>query len=254
MKIDFDENKFAQRTFQQFMDLFIIPEVRSRQKSESLEDPINIQAAQIIFYPDGRRPEVRINTEVKAQNVVTLKNNDNRKPGDIVSWNDIADIEKIQLTDQDDPDCCHVTLFRLKTGWHFTFDFRYNKQLAKRHSETANEFYEAAESAFNKKHYAAFLDNLFSACELAARSVLLLIPDKKFREKTTHSSVHSRYNRSASIGNYQPQHCETYNKLYGLRKKARYLKSDYSLSVKEGSELLKGVKEMIEYSFLRIKT
>ena len=79
MNIEIDENQFAQRSFQQFMDLFVIPEVRSRQKNGLLEDPINIQAAQVIFYPDGKRPEVRINTEVKAQSVVTLKNNENRK-------------------------------------------------------------------------------------------------------------------------------------------------------------------------------
>lgn len=253
MSIEINETEFAQRTFQQFMDLFVIPEVKLRQKKGSLEDPINIQAAQIIFYPDGKRPEVRINTEVKAKSIVTLENENTRKPGDIVSWSDVVDIEKIQLTDQDDPDCGHVTLFKLKTGWHFTFDFRYNKNLAERHSKIATEFYEAAESAYAKEHYSAFLDNLFSACELAARSVLLLFPDKKFREKSTHSAVHCRYNRSASIGNYQPQHRETYNKLYELRKKARYLKSEFSMTNDQGAALLNGVKEMIDYSFHRIK-
>lgn len=254
MDIEINEKEFSQRTFQQFMDLFVVPEIKLRQENDLLEKPFNLFAAQIIFFPDGRKPEVRLNAEVKAISEVILKDGQNRKPGDIVPLNDVIGIEKIKLIDHDDPDCGHVTLLKLNKSWHFTFDFRYNKNLSASHSKAANEFYEAAETAHSKKHWAAFIDNLFSACELAARSVLLSIPDPKFREKATHSSVHNRYNRSASIGNYQPERRETYNKLYSLRKKARYFKGKYSITNEEAKALLDGVKEMIEYSLLRSKT
>ena len=253
MDIEINEKEFSQRTFQQFMDLFVVPEIKLRQENDLLEKPFNLFAAQIIFFPDGRKPEVRLNAEVKAISEVILKDGQNRKPGDIVPLNDVIGIEKIKLIDHDDPDCGHVTLLKLNKSWHFTFDFRYNKSFSASHSKAANEFYEAAETAYSKKHWTAFIDNLFSACELAARSVLLSVPDPKFREKATHSSVHNQYNRSASIGNYQPERRETYNKLYSLRKKARYFKGKYSITSEEAKVLLDGVKEMIEYSLLRSK-
>jgi len=42
--------------------------------------------------------------------------------------------------------------------------------------------------------------------------------------------------------------------LYGLRKKARYFRGDYSITNEEAKALLDGVKEMIEYALLRSKT
>ena len=190
---------------------------------------------------------------MKVIGEVVLKEGPSRKPGDLASLNDVISIEKLKLSEHDDPDCGHVTFLKINNLWNFTFDFRYNKNLSNQHSRAATEFHEAAETAFSKRHWAAFIDILFSACELAARSVLLSIPDPKFREKGTHSSVHHRYNRSASIGNYQPEHRSTYNKLYSLRKKARYMKGDYLITDQEAKALLGAVKEMIEYSFLRSK-
>ena len=247
------DKEVAQRAFQQFMDLFVTPEIKLRQEKGSLETPFNLFAAQIIFYPDGRNPEVRLNSEVKAISLVKLKRGAKLKVGDMISLKDVEGIEKIKLTDQDDPNSGHVTLIKLNKSWVYTFDFRYNKNLSFKHSKTAQEFLEAAETAYSKQHWSAFIDNLFSACELAARSVLLSIPDSKFAEKTTHSAVHNRYNRFASIGNFQPEHKDTYNKLYSLRKKARYFRGDYSITTAEGKTLLDGVREMIEYSFLHSK-
>ena len=151
MTIEVDKKEFSQRAFQQFMDLFVLPEIKLRQKSGQLEIPFNLISAQIIFFPDERKPEVRLNSEVKAIGEVVLKDGQSRKPGDVVTLNDVIGIGKLKLCEHDDPDCGHVTFLKINNLWNFTFDFRYNKSLSIQHSKTAEEFYEAAENAFSKR-------------------------------------------------------------------------------------------------------
>jgi len=239
------ENEFGQRVFNQFMDLFVTPEVRRRQEVGELDKPLDLRAAQIIFFPDGRKPQVRINSEVRAIAKVKFRPDLTKKRGEPVYEDELEGLGQINLTEKDDPDCGHATLIRIAGRWTIAFDFRYNKALSKRHIETADEFCVSAEFCFSQKKWSPFVDNLFSAAELAAKSILLSMADPKFRKKARHKAIQIKYNRFADLGNVEAVYRDTFNKLSGLRDRARYLKGRLSISENEARKFLDIVKKMI---------
>jgi uncharacterized protein (UPF0332 family) len=244
--------KFSETLLNQFLDLFVLPELRTRKEEGKLEEPFNLQKAQIIFYPDGRKNQIRINSEVKAVAKIKLKSGISKNKGDPIYAHEIEGITPLQLTDKDDPDCGHATLLRIADNWVIGFDFRYNKALAKKHIDTAKQFYESAEFSYKQKNSASCLDNLFSAAELASKAVLLLMPDPKFRKKTTHATIQLKYNRFADLGNVKPEFREALNKLSGLRARARY-NGDVPISEEEIQGLLENVNKMIADATNRIE-
>ena len=159
----------------------------------------------------------------------------------------------MEITEKEDPDCGHATLVRIQNSWIIAFDFRYNKGLARKHVDTAKQFYDSAEFAFNRKNWSSCLDNLFSAAELAAKAVLLLIADPIFAKKVKHGGIQHRYNKFADLGNVQQKYRDALNKLFGLRASARYLKGDIQLSEEEIKGLLESVKKMIDDATERIQ-
>lgn len=240
------KKEFSRTVFNQFMDLYITPEILKRQETGELEKPLNLRAAQIIFFSDGRKPQVRINSEIRAFAQVKLKSGISKKAGEPIFEHEVEGLKEIHLTEGDDPDCGHATLVRIGDSWIIAFDFRYNKAFSAKHLETAKQFCETAEFSFNQKNWAPFIDNLFSAAELVARCILLSMPDPKFRKKATHRAIQMRYNRFANLGNVEPVHRKTFNKLSGLRDRARYLKEDITISETEARNLLDTVKKMVE--------
>ena len=240
------DKKFGSKVLQQFMDLFVIPEIRRREENGLLSKPFQLQSAQIIFYPDGRKPIVRLNSEIKAIGHMKLKDGVSKKAGEPILENEIEGLTGIELSEESESDYGHATLVRLHNHWTIAFDFRYNKGFAKKHLATAQQFMDAATYSFNQKHWAAFADNLFSTCELLAKATLLVFPDPQLAKKATHRSIQMKYNRFADFGNVKVEYKKTLNKLSGLRDKARYLKSLFSLSETEAANLLQTAGEMIE--------
>lgn len=233
---------------------FIHPEIERRKKAGLIDDSFDLIAAQLIQYPDGRPHEVRLNSEVKAMGKPIYKEGISKIPGDPVYAHEIEDVKWIGLTDKDDPDCSHVTFIKTGGTWHVLVDFRLNKNLARKHLNSATQFFNVAESCLEKKHWAPFLDNLFSAAELAIKSTQLTFSDKDFRKKTTHQEIKSKFNRWADLGNTLPGHKEAYNKLYGYRARARYSEPDFSIPDHEATEMLIAVKEMIDNAHQRVHT
>ncbi|MFZ5619556.1 MAG: hypothetical protein ACOY5W_00860 [Pseudomonadota bacterium] len=182
-------DEFSQRVFDQFMDLFVVPEIRSRQEKGEAERPYELRAAQIVFYPDGRKPSVRLNSEVVAVGEARLKSGISKKAGEPIYASEIDGFDNIKLADDDCPDCGHATLIRFSPTWSIAFDFRYNKALSRRHLDTAWEFYDSAAGAAERRQWSAFVDTLFSAVELAAKALLISMPDPTLRERATHKAV-----------------------------------------------------------------
>lgn len=178
-----ERDRVYQTLLNQFLDLFILPELRRRKEAGKLTEPFTLRGAQIIFFADGRKPEIRINSEIKAITSVKLRAGISKEKGDPIRENEVEGLDKIRLTDEEDPDCGHATLVRIGNTWIIAFDFRYNKGLARKHIDTAKQFYDSAEFSFTRKNWASCLDNLLGAAELTAKAELLLIPDPKFRKK-----------------------------------------------------------------------
>ena len=180
MENDEQHPQLGDKAFSQFIELFVLPEIKRRQDAGEAAKPFDLRAAQIIFFPDGRKPQVRLNSEIKAAGQIKLKPDISKKAGEPIFEHEIEGLNKINLTEENDLDCGHATFMRLGGRWLMAFDFRYNKGLSKKNIETAEQFYQSAEFSLNKKSWAAFIDSLFSASELTAKATLLSIPDPKF--------------------------------------------------------------------------
>lgn len=241
-------NEFGNRVFQQFMDLFVNPEVMRRQEAGDLPKPLDLRAAQIIFFANGRKPQVRINKEIRAIAKVKFKEGISKNSGEPVFAHEIEDLGEINLIDDDDPDCGHATLVKINGRWTIAFDFQYNKGLSRNHIKTASEFYEAAEFSFSRKNWSAFVDNLFSCAELSAKVILLTFLSPELARKATHPLIRQRYNRFADLGDFDETHRSVLNKLSGWRINARYLKGRVPVSEDEAVELLNIVKDMLTYA------
>jgi len=139
-----------------------------------------------------------------------------------------------------------VLLFKIGSNWFIGFDLRYNKGFSKKNIEAAEQFYESAKFSLEKNNMRAFVDNLFSAVELTAKAELLSFPDPKFRKRTKHKSIHTRYNQYAKIGNAESCYRDALNELSKLRYPARYLNGELSISSDEAHKLLDAVKSMID--------
>ena len=72
-------------------------------------------------------------------------------------------------------------------------------------------------------------------------------------KKTTLSVIKKRYNAFAGLGNVEPLQKNTFNKLIGLRARARYAEPNLSIPKKQAQNLLKTVEDMIENASRRIK-
>lgn len=239
------DNEFGNKLLQQLMDLYVIPELRHREENRLLPKPFELLSAQIIFYPDGRKPIVRLNSEIRAIGQMKLKAGVSKQLNEAILESEIEGLASIELSEESESDCGHATLVRLNNHWTIAFDFRYNKGLSKKHLITAQQFLDAATFSFNQKNWSAFVDNLFSASELLAKATLLVFPDPQLVKKATHRSIQMKYNRFADLGNAKIEYKKTFNKLSGLRDKARYLKNTLSLSESEAIHLLHSVNEMV---------
>ena len=233
-------------------EIWIKPEIKRRKENGQLNESFILHKAQIVFYPDGKR-KIRLNDEVKAKLKVKLNSDVVKNVGDMVFIDELDGISEIKLSDTDDPDCAHITIIEMNNNWYLSFDATYNKKFSKKHISTARQFYETAKFALGNKYMSAFVDNLYSATELLAKSMLLNdIASKEFREKASHKSINQKFNLYAKLGNIEPKYAKLLNELSELRKQARYLKGEKTVSAEEANKYLEMVKEMIGLASERI--
>ena len=249
------EEEGVRRTIQQLLDMFVEPEIKKRQEAGEFETPFPLRHAQIIFYPDGTPPEVRINDEVKTELRIILKEKfrGNVKKGDPIYWDQIESIETTRLTEDEDPNVSHATLLNINGRWILHFDFTYNKKLSSEHIEVAGQFLESARIALEKKHWAVFIDSLCSASELTAKAYLLGSPDKTIMESKTHRIVASRINMHRKLGNLQGRHIEAFNRVWSIRDRVRYLEGELTFTEDEATLLLENLEEFKRYIERRSK-
>lgn len=236
----------ANKVLQQLMDLYIRPAIEARQERGGLPRPVPLRAAQVVFYPDGRPAEVRINDEVRVLARVSMAPKEDRKIGDPVYRSEITSVQELKLTDQDDPDCGHATILEMNGSWTLVMDCTYNKATSRKYTDAAKEFLAAARYSFKHGNKRAFVDNLFSASELAAKASLLTYSGPVFRKRISRSMIHNRYNRYAKLGDAPEDAPKVFNKLSSWRHKARYLEGEFSISESEAKRWLQAVNSMIE--------
>lgn len=241
---------FGGSVFRHFMDMFIGPEIVRRQAQGEAPVPYPLERALVVFHSDGRSPEVRLNGEVKAQIKVKLSESVTEpvKVGDPVLAHHIASIERTSLVESEDQNCGHALIILIGDKWCVSFDFVYNKALSREHLRVASQFLDAATNACARGHWPVVVDTLCSASELTAKAYLLGTPDESLLRAKSHGLISSRTNLHGKLGNLDPEHVDGFNRIWGLRHDARYLRGDLSLSEEEASGLLNRLRQF--YSFV----
>lgn len=227
----------AEGAMRQLVANYIAPEVARRRSAGTLSAGARIERAQVVFFPDHRRPFVRLNDEVHAIVDASLREGTIKRPGDAIFVDDLAAINRISLTD-DEPECGHATMVLLGSRWVFGFDARYNRKLAREHLDLADQFLALARLALKRSWHGPFVDNLFSAAELAAKATLLLLPDATFAKKTTHKNITRKYRWFAELGNVDVEFRKALDQLGRWRVGARYLGKTKHSAATGGSHLL----------------
>jgi uncharacterized protein (UPF0332 family) len=241
-------------TFNHIMEVWITPEVTRRQESGSIPKPYDLRAAQVIFYPDGRAREIRLNDEIRILGKVKLKDDiQNKSKGDPVYDHEIESWESFLLPEEEDPNCGHITLYRFPDHWTIAFDAIYNKGIAIEHLLAAQQFLAAAEQALTTNSLRVFVDTCFSAAELTAKALLITAPLPGENTKLSHGRIHSRYNFQAKLGNIDASHKDALNRLAVLRGSARYLNNTLNLGEDEARLLIEEVRDAIAFVSRRVK-
>lgn len=243
-----NSNAYYDRFFENILSLWVLSEIEKRQQEGKLEKPFNLAATRIVFFSDGTAPKILLNKEAKLKAKAKLVKGISVKPGDSIYPDEIYNFEDLLVSQDDHPDSSYVAFVRFKGRWFLKFDSRYNKSLSKKHILASTQFLQAAEYSLQKQNWLAFLDNLFSATELIAKAILLTVPDKKLKQQATHKLIHFRFNEHVGLGNTPPKYRDVFNRLGSLRIKARYLKSDVSVSDNDAELFLKTVKDMWDFS------
>ena len=238
------DDEIKQRVFQQVRDFWIIPEIEKRKNLNRLPNDFKLRGVQIIFSLDRGWNKVRLNEEVKA--IARSKINRSIKKGETVYENDIDNIEKIELTD-DDKNCAHITLLLFKNSWIVSFDFRYNKNRVKEHIEASKEFYESAKDNLEKSRLRSFFECTFVSAELSAKAVLLTLPDKNILYGKNHEDRIKQFKNWTELGNAPKEHYNILTKLKSLRPSARYLCST-EFKKENQSDIIKILEEMIKFA------
>ncbi|HOW30996.1 MAG TPA: hypothetical protein PLP88_05480 [Bacteroidales bacterium] len=240
----FDNSKAAYNVFKNNMDLFFNPEIERRKQLNTLPENFVLFAAQAIFFPDGRPYIVRLNEEVSVE--VKLKEGINRTHSSF--WPELKEVEYVKLNEKDFSNCGHSTLILFKDGYQLTFDFRYNKLLCIEYLKVAKEFLDASNFTLDKNYVFAFIDNAFSTIELLAKTDLLLQANKSILGKTSHKIISTEFNYryKHSKSDFEIERRKAFNKLSGIRTKARYLEGNVSIASKE----LLSIKNTIEHMYI----
>jgi len=217
-----NNQEIARRLLEQAFELWVGPEIERRQAAGLLPDGFVPFAAQIIMNVDASTA-VRLNEELSGRlRVKTISAIDK---GDIVRFNDILEIESMELSARD-PNAAHITLISHRDRWWIGFDFHYNAARTADVLDVALEFLETAQEALRAGRLRAFADTFFSALELLAKTWLLRFPYRGYLEYlggVHHGTVKNEFNEmSEKTKHVDDEYLTVFNRFNKIRDKARY--------------------------------
>lgn len=234
------EPEYHQRTFNQIMQIFILPEIIKRQKNNEIPKPYPLIAAQIVFKVN-QTPVIRLNNEAKIK--FKAKTSRKIKKGESISTNDIKNIIKIEKIKEDGNEA-HITMLRLKNRWFFTFDFRYNRTTINKFITNANEFLNSSKNDFRQKRWRPFITNLFYCTEILVKCELILHPWPTIGKK--HTYWKAQYNKWYKFGNTNKEYSEVYNQLFDLVNSARYSEDKFKINYNKAKGFLTTIESMLK--------
>lgn len=214
---DADSEEFGSRVLENAFNLWINPELARRRALGELPEHFTLIAAQRIQRPDGTII-VRINDEVRGMASVRLSRSVQK--GEAVMLSDLDGLEGFDILEEE-LDSGHWTVLWSGTRWFMSFNFLSNRGRCIDLLTKASQFRRTAADATERGHAAVAVDNLFSACELASKALLVASHVVELDAKT-HGTVASRINSWRKLGNVEGAFVDLFNRLRELRPLYRY--------------------------------
>lgn len=205
------------RTIVHMHQICFSPEIRRRKEAGRLPDDFLLWGAQLLQPHEGEQT-VRFNEEVRG--LPFLRTGRAIEKGDPIHLSDLAGLEYFDLED-DELDCGHFTIFWTGSHWVGAFDFRAGRAKCQSLIEKSLTFVAATRLSLNEGLAEPAIDTLHTACELLAKTRLILshVPAHKWR---SHGSVSSAINREGKLGNIDPAFLALFNRLSDIRSHAKY--------------------------------
>ena len=229
----------------------VYPEIMRRVKEGKVKLPFKLNKAHILLFSDNTKNDVLLNDEVRFQLLMRLKKGKSFKKKDPIRESDVDEVIKIYPDKRNDPNAAHIMMVKIKNQWYFAADLVYDKEKMRKKFDTAKNFLESAKSNLDKELWSPFIDNLFSATELAAQSVLLLRHYGKYSLKQSHEDTRKYFTAYWQNKNTAIKFVQHYDSLSELRKKARYSQGlhgrRFTLKKEKAKELLGITSDMMEH-------
>lgn len=197
--------------------LWWTPEMERRRAASILPADFRMVAGQVLF-PENGRAIVRFNDEVRG--VAEMRTRRPVQKGDPVYSNDLEGLVRFDLL-AEELEHGHFTMILTGDHWFISFNFLRRRAYCAKLITQAKQFLASAKFGLEQKANAPCVDNLFSACELAAKvhTILHMLPGAKSKK---HGAIHSSINAWGRSGNIGEDFVTLFNRLTDLRPRARY--------------------------------
>jgi len=215
-------NDFTHPIIQNLLDDLVYPEVFHRIKNLKISDSFRLKQAHILFFSDTSKNKILLNTECKISALFKLTKTRNIQKGDPIFDKDVKEILKLTPSQNYEPNAAHIMLAKFRHRWFVAVDMIYDRKKISQRMNTADAFLASAKTNYEKKLHQPFIDNLLSATELPIQSILLLSYNPGYSTNQNHTKTKKLFKSYCKNGNVSIQFSNHYEKMYSLRKSARY--------------------------------
>jgi HEPN domain-containing protein len=226
----------ATELIEQIFELWVQPEIERKRLSLA---PEHVVKALVVMPPD-RPTAVLLNDEARL--VVQVRATGPVREGEQVTLHDYDDLKGLSPADVD-PDAGWVCFARIGNNTYVAFDFRRNRDRARRLLDRAEEFLAVARIALGSGYRGPAVENGFAAAELAVVSQMLVMNDDAARE---HIARRRWWSEWSKLGNAPTDQSRALAALAAKRGAARYAEKSLRIRSAYLQRLLNVVQEMVE--------
>jgi HEPN domain-containing protein len=210
----------AAQLLAQIYELWVQPELDRRGLAIP---PEQLTKALVVMTP-GRPVTVLLDDEVEL--VAHVRATRAIAEGEPVTADDFDDLRALTPA-RIDPDAGWVCFARVAGNTYVAFDFRRNREKARRMLDRAEEFLAAARQAWEAGRKAVAVDSGYAAAELAVTAQMLLMQDSPVRD---HQARRKWWSDWTKLGNAPTEQGRAFADLAARRGPARY--ADGSLRIR----------------------
>ena len=195
----------------------VFPLFLSHFSSKDLPEKFAVGSVRIELFGDDSKNTLTFNNDAKILGNFVLAKPKAFKKGDPVFQEDIEGINSIHIEDRD-PNSALMLFVSFRGEWYGVIDLIYNRENASGKHEAAQEYVETTMSNFKNSKFKPFYNDLWTAYELLAESILLLHNQLKLRD--SHKKISELLKGFCEIRNLP--YYDDYKRIESIRTSVRY--------------------------------